>query len=301
MDYLRALEIFATVAELGGFSRAADRLDVPRSTVSEAVRWLEARLATRLIHRTTRRMRLTADGEACLDWSRRLLADVAETEAVFRRADSQPSGRLRVDVPTRISSLVIAPALPDFFACYPAIELELLATDRQVDLVQEGIDCALRVGAIRDPALIALPLGALEQGNYASPGYLEQYGTPHVPADLSAHLAVHFVLPSTGRVDAWEYDDAGSPRQVPMRARVLANSAETYIACCIAGMGLIQIPRYDALRHVRAGELREVLPAYRPSPMPATLLYPRRHRLSRRVQAFAGWMRERFDREMQDV
>lgn len=298
MDYLRTLGIFATVAELGSFSRAADRLEVPRSTVSGAVQSLESRLQTRLILRTTRSMRLTADGEVCLDWARRLLSEVEETEALFRRSAHQPRGRLRVDVPTRIASLVIAPALPEFFARHPDIELELLAGDRPVDLLQEGVDCVLRVGAVRDPALIAQPLGLLEQGNYASPGYLERHGTPRSPSDLDNHLAVHFVLPSTGRVDAWEYDDGGIARQVPMQARVLANSADTYIACCIAGMGLIQIPRYDARRHVASGELVEVMPDHRPSSMPAALLYPRRHRLSRRVQAFAAWVQELFAREV---
>ncbi len=300
MDYLRALEIFATVAELGSFSRAADRLEVPRSTVSGAVQSLESRLQTRLILRTTRSMRLTADGEVCLEWARRLLAEVEETEALFRRAGNQPRGRLRVDVPTRLASLVIAPALPGFFERHPDIELELLAGDRPVDLLQEGVDCVLRVGAVRDPALIAQPLGMLEQGNYASPGYLRRHGMPRVPADLADHFAVHFVLPSTGRVDEWEYDNAGVATRVPMRARVLANSADTYIACSIAGMGLIQIPRYDARRHVERGELREVMPGYRPSPMPVHLLYPRRHRLSRRVQAFATWVQEVFERDVLD-
>ena len=291
------LEIFAAVAELGSFSRAADRLDLPRSTVSGAIQALEAHLRTRLIHRTTRRMRLTADGEACLEWCRRLLADIEEAESLFRRSGTQPRGRLRVEAPTRIASLMIAPALPGFFERYPGIELELLASDRPADLVREGVECALRVGAVRDPGLVAQPLGLLEQGNYASPAYLARHGTPETPDDLVRHLAVHFVLPSTGRIDEWEYADGDATRVVPMRAQVHANSADTYIACCIAGLGLIQIPRYDARRHIEAGELREVMPRYRPSPMPAALLYPHGRRLSRRVQAFAEWMRELFARE----
>lgn len=292
------LEIFATVAELGSFSRAADRLGLPRSTVSGAVQAVEAHLQTRLIHRTTRRMRLTVDGEAYLDWCRRLLADIEETESVFRKSGTQPRGRLRVEVPTRIASLMIAPALPGFFGRYPDIELELLASDRPADLVHEGVDCAVRVGAVRDPGLVAQPLGLLEQGNYASPGYLSRHGTPETPEDLARHLAVHYVLPSSGRIDEWEYAEGDVARTVPMRAQVHANSADTYIACCIAGLGLIQVPRYDARRHVEAGELREVMPGYRPLPMPAALLYPQRRRLSRRVQAFTAWMRELFDREL---
>ncbi|TDK26131.1 LysR family transcriptional regulator [Luteimonas aestuarii] len=290
MDRLRQLEIFVTVADLGSFSGAAERMELPRSTVSGAIQALETRLQTRLIQRTTRRMRLTADGEACLDWCRRLLAEIEETESVFRKSGSQPSGRLRVDVPTRMASLLIAPALPGFFVQYPEIELELLATDRPVDLQQEGVDCALRVGAVRDPSLVAQPLCLLEQGNYASPAYLQRHGVPMAPTDLGSHLAVHYVLPSTGRIDAWEYDDGGVARTVAMRGMVLANSADTYIACCIAGLGLIQIPRYDARRHIASGELVEVMPSHRPGPLQAWLLYPHRHRLSRRVQAFSGWV-----------
>ena len=298
MDLLRSLEIFASVAELGSFSRAADRLDLPRSTVSGVIQALEARLQTRLIQRTTRRMHLTADGKACLDWCSRLLSEIDETESAFRRSGSQPRGRLRVEAPTRMASLVIAPALPEFFERYPEIELELLAGDRPVDLLQEGVDCALRVGGTRDAGLVSQPLGMLEQGNYASPGYLRRHGVPVDAGDLEHHLAVHYILPSSGRIDAWEYDEDGVPRTVPMQARVFANGADAYIACCIAGMGLIQIPRYDARRHVEAGELVEVLPSLRAAPMPATLLYPQRHRLSQRVQAFAGWMREVFARDV---
>lgn len=294
MDRLRMLEIFATVAEMGSFSGAADRLQLPRSSVSEAVQALEARLNTRLIHRTTRRMRLTVDGEACLDWSRRLLAEIEDAEAGFRGVGAQPRGWLRVEAPTRMASLMIAPALPDFFRRYPGIELELLASDRPVDLLQEGVDCAVRVGNVRSPGLVAQPLGVLEQGNYASPGYLARHGTPEHPDDLAGHLAVHYVLPSNGRIDEWEYQQDGVATVVPMRAQVHANSADTYIACAIAGLGLIQIPRYDARRHVDAGELREVMPCHRPPPMPATLLYPQRRRLSRRLQAFTGWMVEQF-------
>src|SRR5690606_2733516 len=125
---------------------------------------------------------------------------------------------------------------------YPAIGLELLASDRPVDLVQEGVDCAVRVGNVRDPGLVAQPLGVLEQGNYASPGYLACHGIPERPEDLARHFAVHYVSPSSGRIDHWEYEEDGIARVLPMRAQVHANSADTYIACAIAGLGLIQVP-----------------------------------------------------------
>ncbi|MHC9084562.1 LysR family transcriptional regulator [Luteimonas sp. RIT-PG2_3] len=294
MDRLQKMDVFIRVAELGSFTAAADRLQLPRSTVSEAIQALEKHLQTRLIHRSTRRLHLTTDGESYLDWCRQLLGEIEDTEARYRGPAKQPRGRLRVDMPTRVASRLVAPALPGFLAACPEIELELMASDRQVDLAGEGVDCALRVGTLRDSGLVARPLGQLAQGNFASRAYLATHGEPRVPADLEAHVAVNYILPGSGRVDHWEYVERGRSRVVELRSRVSANNAETYIACAIAGLGLIQIPRYDAQSHVDAGELVEVMPAYRAADLPVNLLYPHRRHLSGRVRVFAEWLEGRL-------
>lgn len=278
------------VAETGSFTRAADRLGLPRASVTTAVQQLETRLGTRLLHRTTRRVGLTPDGEATLERARALVADMDDMEQQFLPARGQVSGRLKVDVPSRIARLLIAPALPDFFERHPAIELELGSTDRAVDLVLEGIDCALRVGPLTSSSLVARPLGHFALINCASPAYLERHGTPRTPADLPEHLAVNYASPTSGRAAPWEWLSDGEIATLRMRSQVAANNAETYIACALAGLGLIQIPAYDVREHLAAGELVEVLPDARAEPLPVQLVYPHRRNLSRRMQAFAGWL-----------
>lgn len=205
-------------------------------------------------------------------------------------AAAEPSGRLRVDVPGRIGRLIIAPALPAFLDRYPQIDIDLGVTDRAINLIEDSVDCVVRVGPLGDSGLIARPLGNLTLINVASPGYLARHGTPRTPDDLGAHWAVNYASPSTGRIEEWEWSEQGASRSIAMRGRVTANSAEAYIACCLAGLGLIQIPVYDVKRHIDAGELVELMPRHRAAPMPMTLLYPHRQHLSRRLQVFADWL-----------
>lgn len=300
MDRLQTIQIFVRVAQAGSFTRAAGALQLPRSTVSAAVQALEARLRTRLINRTTRKMHLTPDGASYLDWCQRMLAEIDETEQQFRLGQSQVKGKLRVDVPGRIARRVIAPALPEFFARYPEIELVLGATDRPVDLVHEGVDCAIRVGAVPDAYLVARPIGPLRLGSFASPAYLAEHGVPHAVADLARHVAIGYASPGSGRVAPWEYTEDGHGRTLPMRSVVTVNCVETYIACCVAGLGLIQIPAYDAREHVARGELVEVLPHIAPAPLPLSAIYPERRYTSRRVAAFIDWAGELYRQRMAD-
>ncbi|MET3494951.1 LysR family transcriptional regulator [Variovorax boronicumulans] len=290
MDRIELLKVFLRVAESGSFTRAADRLALPRAAVSTAVQQLEARLGSRLLHRTTRRVGLTPDGEALVERARALVADMEDIEQQFLPAHSNVSGRLKVDVPSRIARLLIAPALPDFFARFPAIELELGSSDRAVDLVLEGVDCALRVGPLASSSLVARPLGHFTLINCASPAYLARHGTPQTTADLPEHIAVNYASPTSGRAAPWEWQRDGETATLRMRSQVAANNAETYIACALAGLGLIQIPAYDVRAHLAAGELVEVMPEARAEPLPVQLVYPHRRNLSRRVQAFAGWL-----------
>ncbi|SEI14919.1 transcriptional regulator, LysR family [Rhizobium tibeticum] len=298
MDRIDLFRTFTRVVECASFTRAADTLGMPRSSVSAAVIELEARVGARLLHRTTRKVSPTQDGAAFYERCLRLIADVEETEGLFRQTSVGPSGSLRIDVPGRIGRLIIAPALPEFLARHPQLDIELRVTDRAVNLVEESVDCVLRVGPLSDSGLIARKIGDLPLINVASPGYLDQYGTPGAPDDLGAHLAVNYASPSTGRVEDWEWVDDGEVRMMPVRGRVSVNSAEAYIACCLAGLGLIQIPAYDVTRHLDAGELVEVMPEHRAAPMPMTLLYPHRQHLSRRLQVFADWLEQLLKREI---
>lgn len=298
MDRIDLFRTFTRVVECASFTRAADTLGMPRSSVSAAVIELEARVGSRLLHRTTRKVSPTQDGAAFYERCLRLIADVEETEGLFRQTSVGPSGSLRIDVPGRIGRLIIAPALPEFLARYPQLDIELRVTDRSINLVEESVDCVLRVGSLGDSGLIARKIGDLPLINVASPEYCAERGTPRTPDDLGEHLAVNYASPSTGRVEDWEWVDDGEVRMLSMRARVTVNSAEAYIACCLAGLGLIQIPAYDVKSHIDVGELVEVMPGHRAQPMPMTLLYPHRQHLSRRLQVFADWLEQLLKREM---
>ncbi|VBF38255.1 LysR family transcriptional regulator [Burkholderia pseudomallei] len=290
MDRIDLFRVFARVVECANFTRAADTLGMPRSSVSAAIQELEGRVGARLLHRTTRKVTPTQDGAALYERCLRLIADVEETENLFRHSIVGPSGTLRVDMPGRIGRLIVAPALPEFLERYPQISVELGITDRAVNLIEERVDCVLRVGTLSDSGLVARAIGDLPLINVASPAYLARHGVPRTPADLERHRLVNYASPSNGRVAPWEWVEGDEVKRVALRARVTVNSAEAYIACCLAGLGLIQIPAYDVNAHLRAGELVEVLPDHRAAPMPMTLLYPHRQHLSRRFQVFAEWL-----------
>ncbi|WP_077960742.1 LysR family transcriptional regulator [Ensifer adhaerens] len=290
MDRIELFRIFTRVVESASFTRAADTLGLPRSSVSAAVQTLETRLGTRLLHRTTRKVAPTQDGAAFYERCLRLISDVDEAENLFRRSASGPTGRLRVDLPSRIGRLIVAPALPEFLARFPGIDIDLGMTDRAVHLIEESVDCALRVGPLADSGLIARPFCTLRLINVASPDYLERHGTPKTPADLASHVAVNYASPSSGRVEDWEWIEGGEARTVAVAGRVSVNSAEGSIACCLAGLGLIQIPAYDVIDHLKEGRLVAVMPDHNAAPMPMALLYPHRQHLSRRLKVFADWL-----------
>lgn len=298
MDRIDLFRTFVRVVECASFTRAADTLGMPRSSVSAAIAELESRVGARLLNRTTRKVSVTPDGAAFHERCLQVIADVEETENLFLNRQAQPVGKLRIDVPGRIGRLILAPALPEFLDRYPGVEIDLGVTDRAIDLIGEGVDCALRVGPLPDSGLIARGIGDLPLINVASPAYLLRHGTPESPADLAGHLAVNYASPTTGRVEPWEWVGNGTAQTMEMRGRVTVNSAEASIACCLAGLGLLQIPAYDVRGHLQAGELVEVLPRHRAAPLPMTLLYPHRQHLSRRLRVFADWLEDLLKREV---
>jgi DNA-binding transcriptional LysR family regulator len=290
MDKLQQFRIFTRVADLGSFIKASQALDLPRTTVSAAIQDLEAKLGARLLHRTTRRVQLTVDGEQLLERVRTLLGDVDDIDSLFLTRQQAVMGRLNVDVPSRIARRVIIPALPGLLRKHPQLQLGLGSTDRTVDLVQEGVDCAVRVGDLQNSSLVVRPLGHVALVNCASPQYLRRQGVPQQPGDLMrGHAMVGYAAGVAGREQPWEYLQMGKLHHLRMPSPVVVQNAEGYIACCLAGIGLIQIPRYDVKDLIDGGELVEVMPEFRASPMPISLLYPHRRQRSPRVSAFSEW------------
>lgn len=232
----------------------------------------------------------TPDGMEFYERCLRVMADIEDVEGMFRHGGGQLAGKLRVDVPGRIGRLIVIPALPSFLAAYPEIDVTLGATDRPVNVIEENIDCALRTGPLPDSGLIGRVIGELPLVNVASPDYLARYGTPRALADLSAHWAVTYASPATGRAESWEVLEGKTVHQIALRARVTVNNAEAYIAACLSGLGLIQIPAYDVRAQLEAGTLVEILPAARAAPLPLALLFPHRRHLPQRVRVFADWL-----------
>lgn len=294
MDRLDQYRIFVQVAEMGSFIKAAHALDVPRASVSAAIQQLETQVGTRLLHRTTRQVHLTTEGSQLLERVRPLLADVEDIDLMFQASQRQVSGQLRIDVPSRIARRMIAPGLPTFLRRHPRLRLVLGSSDRVVDLVQEGVDCAVRVGTLQESSLVVRPLGVIVLINCASPGYLREHPPPEWPGDLtSRHWMVGYASPATGRELPWGYQaEDGTEHEVNVPSQVVVNNAESYIACCRAGLGLIQIPRFDVQHLLDAGELVEVMPTYRAAPMPVSLVYPHRRQRSRQLAVFLDWFEE---------
>jgi DNA-binding transcriptional LysR family regulator len=290
MNQLEAMQIFVRVAELGSFTRAAESLGMPKASVSTAVQQLESELGAQLLHRTTRKVQMTLDGRACYERCKDLLADMDELRSMFQQGAQSLRGRLRVDMPTLVARSTVIPRLPEFLRQHPLLQLELSCTDRKVDLVREGFDCVLRVGAVEDTNLIARPLGAYAVGNYASPEYVRTHGMPRDVADLARHQLIHYSATLGGKSMGFEYHDGTAYRTVEMPGVITVNSAEAYQESCLAGLGIIQAPTAGVSHLLAEGRLVEVAPELRAEPMPVWLLYAQRRNLSRRVQAFMSWI-----------
>lgn len=292
MDHLQAMKIFARVAELGSFTKAAEQMQLPRPTVSNAIQYLESHLRVRLLQRTTRRVALTPEGAAYRGRCVQVLADIDDAEALFADVAAGPRGAIRVDLPERLALHLVIPALPDFFARYPDIRVVLSATDRMIDLIEDGVDCAVRVGALADTTLVARRIGEFGQINCASRGYIEKHGLPRTPADLPNHLAVGFFSSRTGRDLDWEYEEHGTLRTLAMRSVVSVNSAHAYLGCCLAGLGMIQGPLSSNEPLLESGELVEVLKAWKAPPLPVSVVFPHGRHLAPRVRIFVDWVAE---------
>ena len=285
------MHIFVRVAELASFTQAAEALGIPKASASTAIQQLEAQLGTRLLHRTTRRVQLTQDGQACYERCKDLLAEVDALQSMFQQADGAGlKGRVRIDMSTGMARNVVVPRLPELLARHPGLEVELSSTERRVDVVREGFDCVLRTGAVVDSSLVARPLGLARLVNCASPAYLRAHGTPRSLADLPGHRLVHFVNTLGARSAGFEAVVDGALVLTPMQGALTVNNAEAYMAGCLAGLGLIQVPHLGVVDLLARGDLVEVLPQLAAPPMPLTLMYANRRNLPRRVRTVMDWL-----------
>jgi LysR family transcriptional regulator for bpeEF and oprC len=294
MNKLLAMEVFVQVVDAGGFTRAAEHLQLPKATVSTLVQSLEKTLAVKLLHRTTRQVSVTSDGAAYYERCLRILSDVREAEESLSRNRASPSGRLRVDVATAIANDIIIPALPDFFARFPDIALELGCGDRPVDLIEEGIDCAIRGGALPDSGLIARRIGVLHFLTCASPAYLAEHGRPAHPNDLLEHRCVNYFSSKTGKIFDWDFSRGDEQIQIAVPSCLAVNDSTAYIRAGLAGLGVMQMASYTIEPHIESGKLELLLEDWGSTPMPVNVVYPQNRHLSAKVRVFVEWVADLF-------
>ncbi|MBB1592948.1 LysR family transcriptional regulator [Achromobacter sp. UMC46] len=294
MDRFQAMQVFVRIVDANSFTRAADSLSLPRTTVTTIIQNLERLLGVRLLNRTTRRVGLTPDGADYYQHCVRILADVEETEVCFQAASLRLKGRLRIDVSASIGRLILIPALWDFYGKYPDVELVLGLGDGPVDMVQEAVDCVIRSGELEDSSLVARRIGTLQTITCASPTYVARHGMPQTIESLRDHHAVHYFSSRTGRNYAWDFKVDGKHQEVNMQGSVAVNQAGAYLDCGLKGFGLIQVARYMALPHLQSGELIEILPQWKPSTTAISVLYQQSRQLSPKVRAFTDWVAELF-------
>ncbi|WP_445658922.1 LysR substrate-binding domain-containing protein [Achromobacter sp. NCFB-sbj8-Ac1-l] len=294
MDRFDAMQAFARVVETGSFTKAADTLHMSKTSVTQLVQQLEARLRVRLLNRTTRKVNVTADGSVYYERVLRLLADMDDAETSLSSAAAVPRGRLRVDVPSPLARMILAPALPAFHARYPDIQLDMGVSDRMVDIIGENVDCVVRGGELTDQSLIARRVGDLQLRVYAAPSYLQQAGKPAHPADLedSHHRIVGFLWSRTGKPLPYAMRRGDESVHAQGRYIVAMDDGNAYLAAGLAGMGILWLPDYMALEHSARGELVPVFEDWRLDPMPLYIAYPPNRHVSAKLRVFIEWVAE---------
>jgi DNA-binding transcriptional LysR family regulator len=302
LDQLDQYRIFVRVAELGGFTRAAEALGLPKASVSTAVRRLEAALGAQLLHRTTRRVQLTREGVLFLDRCRDLLGEAEEVQALFREEPRLLRGRVRVGMSGSMAARLVLPQLGAFLQAHPELEIELGAGERRVDVVREGYDCVVRTGGVVDDSLAARPLGLAAVANCASPDYLRRHGVPGTLADLATHRLVHYAGSFGEPAAGWEYPlPDGGHATLGMAGAITVDGGEAYVGAALAGLGLIQVPRLGVRSLLEEGRLVEVLADLPAEPMPVTLLYPRQRHVPRRVREVMDWLAQVLSPHLQPL
>ncbi|MFP9529171.1 LysR family transcriptional regulator [Pectobacterium brasiliense] len=290
MDRIQAMQIFIRVAEAGSFVRAAEALSLPASTVTSTIKSLEKYLQVRLLNRTTRRVSLTPEGLQYLSECREILSLIEHAESGLKDSVRRPQGRLRVDMPGGIAHFIVMPNLKDFYRLYPDIYLMIGVSDRQVNLVQEGVDCVIRTGELNNSTLVARPLGRFRWITCASPDYLREYGIPERPEELSQHRAIHYFSGSARRADELHFLRGTETLSVPVKGNAAVNETGLYIKMCLDGFGLAQLAESIVFENLQEGRLVEVMADWQPPSVPVTLLYPHQRFLSPAVRAFADWV-----------
>lgn len=292
MDKLRAMDTFVRIVETGSLTAAADALDVSGPSVVRLLAGLERALDVRLLNRTTRRIALTDEGRDYYERCKRILAEVEEAEAAAGNRRGAPRGLVRVTAPVLFGRMHVTPLAAAFVRAHPGVTVDFLLVDRVVNLLEEGLDLGVRIGALADSALVAVPLGEVRRVLCASPVYLARAGTPRDPRELRAHDCLRFG--GLGSTDEWTFFDAGRRVAVRVEGPLSGNQAEPLVDACADGLGIGMFLSYQVAPLVAAGRLEVLLAAWCPPPVPVSVVYPHAKLLPARTRLFVDWLRERL-------
>ena len=294
MDRFDAMQAFARVVEAGSFTKAAETLHMSKTTVTQLVQQLEARLRVKLLNRTTRKVNVTVDGAVYYERVLRLLADMDDAETSLSGASALPRGRLRVDVPSPLASMILVPALPAFYVRYPDIQIDMGVSDRIVDMIDENVDCVVRGGELTDQSLIARRVGELQLGVFAAPSYLARVGMPAHPRELenSHHRIVGFLWARTGKAVPYAMRNPVESVQIKGRYALAVDDGNAYLAAGLAGLGVLWLPKYMSKTFEARGELVPLFENWSLDPMPIYVAFPPNRHISIKLRVFIDWVAE---------
>ena len=292
MDTLTAMSVFAAVVENNSLAGAARAKNISPSVVSKQLAALEDRLGVRLLNRTTRRISLTEVGSAYYDRCKRILADVDEAEVAVSQSHAAPRGRLKITAPTTFAHRHVAPHLPSFIARFPDVEVQLLVNDRIVDLVDEGIDLAIRISVLKDSSLIARKLANNVRSIVAAPEYLSRHGRPHVPDELIQHTLLTY--PPGNQINDWHFMVGGTETVIRAKGAIMTSNGDSILKAVQAGGGLAMLPSFMTGEHIKSGRLIEVLSEFVREDVPIYAVYPSSRHLSPKVRAFVDFLIETY-------
>jgi len=294
MDRFDAMQAFARVVEAGSFTKAAETLHMSKTTVTQLVQQLEARLRVKLLNRTTRKVNVTADGAVYYERVLRLLADMDDAETSLSGASTLPRGRLRVDVPSPLASMILVPALPAFYERYPDIQIDMGVSDRIVDMINENVDCVVRGGELTDQSLMARRVGDLQLGVFAAPSYLARVGMPAHPRELedSHHRIVGFLWARTGKAVPYALHNHVESVQIKGRYALAVDDGNAYLAAGLAGLGVLWLPKYMSKTFEARGELVPLFENWSLDPMPIYVAFPPNRHISIKLRVFIDWVAE---------
>jgi DNA-binding transcriptional LysR family regulator len=298
MDRIAAMNAFVRVVEAGNFTKAADTLDLPNATVTRLVQALEQHLQVRLLHRTTRTVTVTPEGANYYERAVRLLSDLTDIESTAKQSQAKPSGRIRVESAAAVGTMVILPALGEFYRSYPDVTIELGIGNRHADLIAEGIDCAIRAGEATEQYMVARRIGEFRFTTCATPGFISEHGTPRTPEELKDFPTIGLAM-AAGRPMSYRFCDGGTETELALQHLLTVNDTNAYLVAGMAGLGIIQAPIYAVHAALESGQLVSLLDACATQSVPVHVIYPPNRFLSAKVRVFIDWVVDLFDRHAQ--